>query len=550
MLFVSLAQETPDKAEYEQQGLFVDAVNHEIQEEYEKAEKIYRKLHKQMPDNAAVSYKLAGVLEKVKQYKEAEKFAKKAIDADNGNPYYYEQLARIYEKEENYKEQASLYEEMLDNVKEKRKENYYNLASAYIKQEEYKKAIKIYDRVEKDFGFSQEASQHKQQLYFRLGKTDDAIKESRRLIEAFPEEPVHYVALAEIYLNNKDLPNAVKSLQEALEMSPDNAQARLVLSELYKMEGKTDEALEQIEVAFQNPDLSLDNKIRVVVSYLGSLGNEKDRADALRLAKMMVTAHPQEPQALAIYGDLLNMTGQQQAARDSYIQSARLGSASFNVWLQVIEIDMALQQNDSLVTHASEAAELYPNQAAIWLYKGTGHALEKEYKKAIEAFKMGKNLSLNDDGTYIQFQLNLGDAYNGAKQYEESDKAFEAVLRRDPNNVYALNNYAYYLAERKAKLPRAKELAEKLLAAQPEEASYIDTYGWILYAAKEYDKALEQLEKAAKLSQDGTILEHYGDALYKNGKKQQALEQWKKAKKAGGQLSDDIDRKVKEGKLL
>src|SRR5690606_7922703 len=165
-----------------------------------------------------------------------------------------------------------------------------------------------------------------------------------------------------------------------------------------------------------------------------------------------------------------------------------------------------------------------------------------------KALEFGKKLTAGVPELETQFNLQLGDAYNSLKQYEKSNKAYEAVLETDPSNVHVLNNYSYFLSVRNQDLPKAREMAEKLVKIAPEESTYLDTYAWVLYKMKDYETAKTYLEKALQTTQDGTVIEHYGDVLFQLGNKEEALAQWQKAKKAGG-ASDLIDKKIRDKKL-
>ncbi|HKK69176.1 MAG TPA: tetratricopeptide repeat protein, partial [Bacteroidales bacterium] len=124
----------------------------------------------------------------------------------------------------------------------------------------------------------------------------------------------------------------------------------------------------------------------------------------------------------------------------------------------------------------------------------------------------------------------LGEAYHKKEEYNKADSAFDEVLNIDPDNTFVLNNYAYYLSTREEKLDKARKLGEKLVELVPENPSYLDTYGWVLYQHGEYEKALGYIRDAYQLSKDrAVIVEHYGDVLYKTGDKEQALEKWKEA---------------------
>jgi predicted Zn-dependent protease len=113
-----------------------------------------------------------------------------------------------------------------------------------------------------------------------------------------------------------------------------------------------------------------------------------------------------------------------------------------------------------------------------------------------------------------------------------------------------LNNYSYYLSLRRENLDKAKELSARLIKLEPDNPTYLDTHGWVLYVRGEYAAALPLLEKAARLNpSNATILEHYGDVLYKVGRNEEALKYWQLAKKNGAG-SQWLDRKIAEKKLF
>src|SRR5690606_32580031 len=127
-----------------------------------------------------------------------------------------------------------------------------------------------------------------------------------------------------------------------------------------------------------------------------------------------------------------------------------------------------------------------------------------------------------------------GDVYHGLQMYAESDVAYEEAIALDSTNAYALNNYAYYLALRKEKLPLAAEMSKKSNELEPDFASYEDTYAWVLFQQGEYEEALVWIKRAIDHA-DGasdTLLEHYGDILAKLGRIDDAIVQWEKARTA------------------
>lgn len=73
----------------------------------------------------------------------------------------------------------------------------------------------------------------------------------------------------------------------------------------------------------------------------------------------------------------------------------------------------------------------------------------KEYDKAIEAYQ--KTLAMVDSTdleTRAEILTGMGDIYSEMKDDEKCIEYYESALALDPINSGALNNYAYFLAQR------------------------------------------------------------------------------------------------------
>jgi tetratricopeptide (TPR) repeat protein len=113
-----------------------------------------------------------------------------------------------------------------------------------------------------------------------------------------------------------------------------------------------------------------------------------------------------------------------------------------------------------------------------------------------------------------------------------------------------MNNWAYYLSLRNEQLEKAEKMSRKSNQLVKDNASYEDTYAWILYKMKNYEEAKRWQERALEHSREpnGILLEHYGDILYQLGQKEIAIEYWKKAK-VTGKYSELLDKKLADKTL-
>jgi tetratricopeptide (TPR) repeat protein len=208
-----------------------------------------------------------------------------------------------------------------------------------------------------------------------------------------------------------------------------------------------------------------------------------------------------------------------------------------------------VNQVDSLIAHSEEAIEVFPNQASYWYFNGAGFLMKRTYDRAVESLEEAQRLE-GDGELAGTINGQLGDAYNGLGKHQKSNEAYEAALKRKPDDDHVLNNYSYFLSLRKENLARARELSAKLVEKHPENPTYLDTHGWVLFVSGDAKQARTFLEKAVRLNQDrsATIVEHYGDVLAHLGEKEKALDQWRRAKKLG-QASAQLDKKISTGSL-
>ncbi|WP_400193353.1 tetratricopeptide repeat protein [Hymenobacter sp. B81] len=529
------------------EAYFVDGVKFLLLEDYNKAQERLLKAYQLDPNNAAINYKIAETNLLIGNLKDAGNFAQAALRLDPKNPYYYLLLAQVFSTQKQYDEAAKVYVSLVHDVPDS-KEYLFNLADLYLAQGKLNEALATFNEAEKEFGPLDEVSFKKQQIYLKQNNLDKALQEGEALIAANPDEVRYVLAQAEMYAANNRLPDAIRAAQQALRQDPDNPQAHMILADAYRQQGNTGESETQIKQAFQSPGLNIDQKVRILIDYLKQLPNPAIEQTALELADITTRVHPRDPKAYSVAGDVQLLANKKELARGNYLRALRLDNSHFKIWQQVVSIDAELAQTDSLLRHTSQALELFPNQAVFWFYNGVGHTFAKQPQKAVRSLEQGRKLTTDNPELSAQFDVQLGDVYHELKEFEKSDAAYQAALTFDANNAQALNNYSYYLSLRGKDLPRAKEMAGKLVKQFPDNDTYLDTYGWVLYKLKDYAGARQQLEKAVRTSKDGTVLEHYGDVLFQLGDAAGALEQWQRARKAGG-TTPLIDRKIKDRKL-
>lgn len=542
---------TLDKSDQQKtERLFMEAEKAKVIEDWDNAIKSYKEVLATDPKNANAHFQLAQIYTNMRNLTEAEKEAAEAARLDPSNKWYLEMQSAIYMNQGKPKEATDVFKTLI--AKYPNNPDYYlNLGFLQSKTGQFDAAIKTYEQFEKNFGIDENVILEKKNLYLRLNKFEEAVREVHRLVEEFGETD-YMLMEADLYRANRMKDKAAEMYKKVLEKEPDNAQALLALADLGMQSGNEQQSLESVKKVFSNPKVDVDTKIKILFPYLQYWDLQKDKKqDAFDLAEILTATHPEDAKGYSIKGDLYYLDNQFDTALAAYLISLKYSQNVFQVWQQVMVIYNQKREWIALQKISTEAMELFPNQAFVYLFKGGAEVQLKDYERAIKSFSKGEKMSVDNDKMRAQFFANMGDAYHSLGRGAESDSAYDRSLKLDPENSYVLNNYSYYLSLRKENLEKAKQMSAYANKLEPDNNSFLDTYAWILFEMKDYTGAKEWQEKALKAGGDksGTILEHYGDILFKLGQTEEAIKYWKQAKELGTD-STTIDKKIAEGKYV
>lgn len=542
------SKEDPVKKRLEAESVFIDATKAEILEDLDAAFALYQKVIQLDPLNGTAYFKMADILGKQNRFSEAVQLSKKANDLEKKNAYFLLQLAQMQEITLDWKGAIESYRKFMKEFPDNRI-YLYSIAQLYAKNDKYKEALKELEKAEREFGPSQENFQIRQRIYLKQNKFSKAEEEARNCIKAFPDDPDAIFSLCQLYMGNGMFEAATKECQNLLIQFPSYAAAHLMLADIYINQQKEELADREMELAFASPDLPIGAKIDLVSAYLRGVNSPQDMARANRLTDLILQSHPEDPRGFLIKGDILNKQNQKKEARNQYLKALKKEKSNFALWEQIVLIDLNINELDSVISHTTKAKLLFPNTPSFAFYNGLANLMSKKYGDAVESLEQAQRISLDNVEMQQEIFAQLGDAYHNLKDHEKSAQAFDEALRLDSLNAHVLNNYSYFLSLEKRQLDKALAMGQRLIRLFPEDPTYLDTYGWVLYVRKEYAAAKPVLEKAAKSSNSGVIWEHYGDVLYQLGKTNEALDAWKKASELGGEISELLAKKLKDKKL-
>jgi tetratricopeptide (TPR) repeat protein len=530
-----------------------------ILEDYSKALLYYQRTLELTPENGTVHYKIAEILShsnKQDDLLKASLSIEQALRLERKNKYFYLLAANIYNSLGRFDKAAQTYEALMSEVKGT-EEYLYELASIYQYANKQDEALKVYNRAEAIMGVNEVSSAQKQRILMDQGKIKEALTEGERLMQAYPDEERYVMGFAEV-LSEKGMRNeAIQYLEKFIAQNDGAPNAAMLLAGIYRDNNQEEKARPLLIKLFDNADLEFSRKMLILGTYSAQISmnrskktpDEAQEVFAFALFNKLLQSNPSEPNIHILGGDLYLSSERTREAQREYLKAVELGEVNYEVWENLLYIDMQLEQYDMAISHAEQALELYPNQRMIHYFNGYALLKKRHFKEAISALEQSKKLSNSSPAFVSDLNALLGDAYNAVKNYEQSDKAYEEALSFNANNSVVLNQYSYFLALRKQNLEKAEKMASTLVKNNPDNPTFLDTYAWVLYMREKYKEAKKTIERAVNSGNaNATHLEHYGDILYKLGEIDAAVKQWERARGLNAN-SETLIKKIANRKI-
>lgn len=477
---------------------------------------------------------------------------KRAVRINPKNKWYKITLAQVLQQMGKYAETAQLYDELAKLDKSNSK-YLYTEAALWSAAKDYKKALKTYDEFAELTGDHEAAALAKQQVYQQSGNTKGAIKELKKLIKKHPQNTTYYGLLAELYLALGDEQSAKENYDKVFEISPDDGFAYISLAGYYQKKGDKEKSFENFKKAFQSSTLDADNKIQLYLSEVSKEESDSTWTSAQldELVDILRKQYPDDERMLAVYADHLMRQGKNKEARENIRKFVAKNPTSYDMWWQCMLLSNELEDWQGLFDDTSTALLHLPEEATLYMWKAMAELQLEKTEDAVTTAKKG--LEYVGDNTFVKEQLTVfvADANYQLGKVDEAIAAYEEVIKNNPTNYPAMNNYAYYLSEVNRDLNKAESCANKVVQANPTNSTYLDTYAWVLFKKGDYQLAKFYQETAIEHheSPSGLYLEHYGDILFKLGETEKALEQWKKADELGD-TSEWLKKKIEQKTYL
>ena len=421
------------------------------------------------------------------------------------------------------------------------------LAEAYAQSGDYAQSNATYDSIAALFGNAIQITTSKINNYMAMNDSAGALHEMRGLLATAPQNDSYNIAMSGLFQHYGMNDSALYYLDRAQEYAPDNGYIYLARAEYYSQTGDSVGYEQQIYNALTAEQLDVDSKLGVLLGYIRQQLAREDTTQRINdLFTVLIQQHPHEAKIHQLYSEYLYARKDIKGAIEQLAYSLDVNPTDAESWRNMVILNMMDDNYADAIKASEKALEYNPDNVDLRRYVAGCYYQMEEFDKAIASYE--ETLSMVDSTELVlraEIITGLGDIYSQIKDTVKAIECYERALELDPLNSGALNNYAYFLAQRGEDLDRAERMAALAVKDDPDNANFIDTYAWVFFAKKDYEKALLYIKQAVDLDEDNHLLEHYGDILWFIGEKDQAVEQWNKALEVDPD-NEVLQRKVKD----
>jgi len=263
-----------------------------------------------------------------------------------------------------------------------------------------------------------------------------------------PDSPALYLALAQLYLSQKDLKKAENSYIMGLQTATEKVELRMGLASLYNQKGRIEEAENQYMEVLTNKNIAPKHFLNANFALCQIELQKKEYNQVIQRAKMVTDSYPPIPQGHIFLAHGYLAKGETDKAIKVYkkLMSVNPESPISYQELALLYSDK-LNDHNSALGYAEKAVQKFPTDAKSQDVLGWVYYSKKKYREALGGFQKAIHLAPNNS----QYLYHLGLAHLKIGEKKKAKDNFELAL-----NQLNVNTDKEFVVEIKKKISQCK----------------------------------------------------------------------------------------------
>jgi len=418
-----LAQTEPEEIKPETdkfEDYFYESLKQKGIENYDKAIEALEECSKIKPNDATVYFEFGKNYLASKDYEHAYKSFDKATQIDPKNKWFWLGIYDVNYQTKNYN-QAIITVNKLIEFDEVYKED---LVSLYMNTQQFDKALDLINELNDKVGKSERRESYKMQILSQ-GKYQNAeITNLIDQINKYPKVESNYIALIKLYSENNENEKALEITKKLEAEIPTSEWAQVSLFKYYLDNNEGQKAINSMNVVLASTKIDSKIKHRVLNEFLIFVNTNPQYASDLEKAISYFDKDPDVNVAKEI-GKFYHNKKQWDKAIQYYELALKNNSGEdIETNLLLLQSYVETKQFEIVAKKATALVEIYPSQPQFYYFSGLANNQLKQFKKAREMLEMGMDFVVNDVVLEVNFNIQLGEAYNGLGDFKKKELYF------------------------------------------------------------------------------------------------------------------------------
>jgi tetratricopeptide (TPR) repeat protein len=503
--------------------LFIEAKTLELKDNYLAAADKYNAALK-IEKAAGIYFALSKLFSNVTQHQKSLEYGLEAIKLNPDNLDYKEHVSDTYIILGDYTNALKY----LKDISEKRPDDInvlYNIGRMYEAIKQPSEAIKYYENITENYQYDETVLIRMADIYESYNDFANTAAVVEKLLTLNPTDLNLKYSAAATYVKIPDYDNAIRIYEEILSTNPNNRDVQTEVIKLYFRQNRNSEAFEKYSKLINKDSIDFMTKMDVAIAFMQASAEDKEALNVSRnILENMQSSYPGEwmPEFYLAY---MEAKENPEEAERKFSQLLARVDTSAELYVQVGFFYFEQRKLKPALDIFKDGAARFPDDFRLNYLTGNTFYSLGQNRDALPYLEKALEVNPSD----LNVLSNLGLVYDDLLMNAETDRLYEQAFKYHPDNILLLNNYAYHLSERGERLQEAKEMSKKTIDKEPNNASYLDTYGWILFKMKDYKNAAIYIERAVKQGKNEVLLDHLGDVYEAMEEIVKALKYWNEA---------------------
>jgi tetratricopeptide (TPR) repeat protein len=418
-----LAQMEPEEIKTETdkyEDYFYESLKQKGIENFDKAITALEECSKIKPNDATVYSEMGKNYFALKDYENAHKSFENATQIDPKNKWFWLGMYDVSYQTKNYNQAIVTVNKLIEF------DQVYNedLVSLYMNTQQFDKALVLINELNEKIGKSDRRDLYKTQILSQ-GKYQNA--EIDNLIDQINKNPKiesNYTALIRLYSENNEANKALEITQKLETQIPESEWAQVGLFKYYLDNNEGLKAINSMNVVLASTKIDSKIKHRMLNEFMIFVNTNPQFVPDLEKAISYFGKDPDANVAKGIGKQYYNKKQWDKAIQYYELSLKNNSGEDIETNLLLLQSYVEMKQFELVSKKAEILAETFPTQPQFYYFSGLANNQLKQFKKAKEMLEMGMDYVVNDVILETNFNIQLGESYNGLGDFKKKELYF------------------------------------------------------------------------------------------------------------------------------